>query len=316
MGRIGDRCRTAVATPAPDVTRVSRGRILPFSCCREFLETHPIVSVMRISAPDIHKAILHLDAHVTRTTLAATETTRHPQPDAGSVADDDDDDAVWDIFDRTDSRAKTSSRCFECHTGYIFTDEHNGYDVCGSCGLVQTRRTVNISPEYVKGVTDPPRNRAHGIRGVPKWLVKRVECAGDDRRVEFYMDDLEHMNQYTHLGTDEMKQCERWLQEWAGGHFGREVRLAAAVLYPTLMGVFMTQEDARRRVRTVVQRIQTEDCAGQTRPTWSMGGMHMDVCPRDVVPEPTFACADCGARQHSRKAARYHCSHAGPYAAM
>jgi len=259
--------------------RKEDGRVLPLSSCIEYLRTHPFVTLFRLDARDLHAAVVHLDA---LTSL----------PDACPVDDG--------------ARVVTAmSGCFECN-GYVMTDEHNGYEVCSECGLVQTLRTINVTPEYRAGVDPntlpPPHRQARGIRGVPDWVVHSIA----PRPETSYMNDLQHMNTYAHLSYDDLVECNRRLKRWRGGHFAPELRVAACLLHRLLRDRFLEESDVRRRVRTVVQQSGTVVVDGVMRPAWSMGMERMPVV-HDVAPPPEFACPTCGHMEHTRKGATFHC---------
>jgi hypothetical protein len=228
-------------------------------------------------------------------------------------------DDPFSPFVDADAREPTTGlaarTCVECKSGYLFIDHVNGYEVCEQCGLIQTRGTLNVTPEFVKGVDDLPRKRRRGIQGVPHWMVQQLSCAGDEERPATFMDDLEHMNTYVNLVTDDLHTCERWLQGWTTGHIARDTRIAAALLYPALRDRFIDESEVRRCVRTVVQHAGTERRDdGRMVPTWRMTGDSLSVCPTNMGPKPTHPCPDCGALQHSRRSALYHCRHAAKFA--
>lgn len=244
----------------------------------------------------LHSAILHLDQHLSTSSIVSTE-------DMRKAPENDDTSGVPNQKKEETCR---KGGCFECG-GYVLVDEHNGYDVCSKCGLVQTRRTINITPEYNAGVdvdTLPPSHkRAKGIPGVPKWLIQSLEPP----RETSYMEELHHMNCFVNMPFDELVQCNRILCAWNGGHFASDVKVAACMLHRLLRDQFIEETDVRRRMRTLMQNVDTERVeGGGIRPTWSMSRKPMPVIER-VGPAPEFPCPTCGHMEHTRKGARFHC---------
>ena len=308
MGRLADRCRRASTEAAPVTTG---GRMLPFSCCRDFLTSHLLVTTFRLSATEVHDAIVQLDIFLHTRDTPSLPTSLGEDEDFSQNNPDD----IWGVFEQANGRVGCAQQlCIECSSTSLFLDHVNAYMVCGECGMVQTRGTINVIPEFVKAVDDLPRKRRRGIQGVPNWMVQQLACAGDDDRPATYMDDLEHMNASVNLVTDDLHMCERWLQRWSSSYLSRDLRVAAALLYPALRGRFLKEDEVRRCVRTVVQHAGTEERDGRIVPSWRMTGGTLSMCPTDMAPQPTHPCPDCGVLQHCRKSARYHCRHATKFA--
>lgn len=318
MGRISDRLHRATIQERrtdDSTTTPSDGaqRMLPYSCCREFLTSHSLVTTFRMNASEVYDAIVHLDSSLNGASkaISLSSTTE----DTVQEELDDFEESVWEVFDRPRTNvAKHTSHCIECKSVRIFLDDRNGCEVCEDCGIVQTRGSLNITPEFVKEVDDLPRKRRRGIQGVSHWIAQQLYTMGDAKRNPTYMDDLEHMNAYVNLCIEDLRLCERRLQQWSSGHVSRDMKIAAVLLYPSLQERFMTVGDVRRCVRTIVQHAGTEERKGRHVPTWHMSGASLSECPRDVVPPPTHPCVDCGVLHYSKKAARYHCKHANKYA--
>lgn len=279
MSRLAKRIRTATESTDPSLHEATDARVLPYSCCSEFIAAHPFVTMFHISPMDIHDAVIHLDTFLVR--MLSTRT----------------------INEDVDVR-----RCFECKLGSIVVDDRNGYEVCAECGLVQTRGNINIVPEFVHGVdeSDLPRKRTWGVRGVPQWMVQKTFTERDANVPRTYMDELEQMNAYMHLTLDDLSLCERWLQQWSGGHYAPLVRVSAAMMYTVLRDKFIRESDVRLCHRKLKQYAGTKIQNGRMVPTWSLGWNKLPVV-KDVVPTATFECPTCGAMEHTRKGARYHC---------
>lgn len=261
-------------------------RVLPLSSCIQFLNGHPFVQLFRLDANVLHSAIVHLDNYLTESATTSSS--------AGTSQ-------VQEVSDG-ETKAAPTGGCFECH-GYLLVDEHNGCEVCSKCGLVQTRRGINITPEYNAGVDvntlQPLHKRAKGIQGVPKWMVQSMQ-----EHETSYMEELHHMNAFTNIALDDLAECNRILKRWSGGHFSSDVRVAACLLHHLLRDRFIDESDVRRRVRTITQQSGTEIVNG--RPTWFMSMERMPVIDR-IGPAPQFACPTCGHMEHTRKGATFHC---------
>lgn len=269
--------------------------MLPYSCIHDVLAAHPFVARFGMSAREVYNALVHLDAALHRRAPAtAVDETRV----AGAREED----------------GATVRRCGECAVGHLLVDEHNGCEVCSECGLVQSRASINICPEFIKrndGGGRPHRGgRVNPATTIPFWIVRRAYASTDEVQQAAYMDDLEHMNAYVHVAPDELTRCEQTLRRWDAGHFARDVRIAAALLHVVLRDRFMTEADMRRRMRTLVQYSGTETvdrATGSMVPTWSFGSERLPEVRDVVAAAPTFACARCGALEHTQKGARYHC---------
>lgn len=269
----------------------SATRVLPLSSCIQFLNNHPFVTMFRLDANVLHTAIVHLDSHITQS-----------RSDCGGRVESADPPS-------TGTKRAPVGGCFECH-GYLLLDEHNGYEVCNKCGLIQTRRGINVTPEYNAGVDvdtlQPMHKRAKGVQGVPKWMVQALHPTPEPS----YMEELHHMNAFTNIGIDELTTCNNVLKAWSGGHFSSDVRVAACLLHHLLRDRFTDENDVRRRVRTITQQSGTENVNGVMRPTWSMTRERMPVIDR-IGEAPRFACPTCGHMEHTRKGATFHCKGTG-----
>ena len=272
MSSLRDRLRrvqTTTTTTSQITPSSSTSRELPHNSCIQFLRDHPITMSFRLDADAVHSAIVHLDKF---------------------ISDGSHDREVAECKGGI-TRARS---CFEC-SGYLLVDEHNGFNVCSDCGLVQTRDCINVMPEYNGGVDvnslPPLQKRARGIHGVSKWMVQSL---AQEHETSF-LDELNHMNQFTNLALDDILSYNRILGKWSGGHFTSNVRIAACLLRDLLKDRFPDGEDVRRRRNTV-----TVDEKGQIR---HKGMPNIDR----VGPVPTFPCPDCGVMTHTRRGATVHC---------
>ena len=264
-----DRVRAATA---PVVAQTEPVRLLPFDCCAEFLEDHPLVEGLRMSVPDLHTALISLDAH-----LEAEERARRQREE------------------RTNPPPDPRDRCIDCGAPCILLNATGGVYVCDACGVEQTRRSINVTPEFVTPAVMPARKRPKTIPGVPNWLVERTRVEGSDEPQHAshdYMEDLEHFNHYIGLSYEQLQECNHNLQRWTGGRCAHYVRVVAAMLHPLIRDQFLDDGTVRRSVNSFRQHVDGR-CA---LPTVS-----------DPTPAPRFECLSCGAMQHNARAARFHC---------
>ena len=100
--------------------------MVPYDCIREYLETHPMIQSLGVSARDVHSAL---------TVLADTFVVTEPEPPPSA-------------------RPEKRVRCTDCSSVNVILDEHEGVNVCDDCGVVQTRRSINVVHEYVAPVAE------------------------------------------------------------------------------------------------------------------------------------------------------------------
>lgn len=199
----------------------SSGRILPYDCCSEYLESHPMIQAYRLSSRDIHSALVHIDKLVTKSITTT--------PD--------------------DSVSSYVERCIEC-SGIMELSARDGHMVCSECGLIPHNHSINVVREYDAPVKndDPVKQRGpRGVRGVPTWMVQKNACSSD--HVHSYMDDLAHYNHYTGLSTDTLTDCNTLLTRWTGGHFSREQRIVTALIYHVIQSQILEETDVRSCIR-------------------------------------------------------------------
>lgn len=240
--RLGAATRSVQGAPAASV--------LPYECVRDYLEAHPLVAHRPVDARAVHAALVALDAR-------AQAPVQGPAP-------------------------RRAADCVECGAGYVVLDAAGGQHVCSACGLVQTRRTGNVAPEYVAPAPFVPRKRARddGADALPGYLFLR---ARDPEYVA--LDELTELNAWVHLPDDDVRACARTFTAWEGSGHTRLAKMVACLLHPLLRAQFPSESDVRARVR---QRASLP-------------------CVADPTPSPTFPCARCGALHYSKKEARFHC---------
>ena len=250
-------------TPHPS----QQSTLIPYDCIRDFLEEHRVVQLFAMSTRDLHSALLYVDSHYK------------------ALSEETEDETTTQAF------PKRAYDCTECSAGYLFVDAHNGCYVCGNCGVIPHRSSINVEREWVDDVPDrhlaPRHKRTRYIPGVPKWMVDKLSS---DPRMAYEhstFSEMENMNGYMNLSSDMLHTAHRNFLRWTENGYNRDVKMAACMFHTILQSQFLSDTQVRGMVRQRRSIPQVED------PT----------------PKPTFPCR-CGTLQYSRKAARYHaCRH-------
>ena len=266
--RLGVRLKRDRAQSSVSNRRADTSVLLPFDVTRDYLESHALVRAMCLDAKDVFTALLNIE-HVER----SHESTRTTAPTTAFV------NAV--------TAPPPRRCCIECASYDVTTNAREGHDVCESCGLVQTRMTINIVPEYTGPTTDEERARRDPFRighNIPRWLVVK-NAAPLKKKAESvsYLNELEHWNIYVNLSYQDLRACNALLCAWGSGGFPRTIRIAAALLRSQ---VHIPREG---ELRTLIR-----------------DGARMNVV-KDPVPAPAFKCSKCGMQTHTFKDARFHC---------
>ena len=201
-------------------------RLLPFDCVADYLDSHPLVQGLGLHVPDLHTALL-LDERV--------EATARANERASTEA----------AHRRSDPR----QRCIDCNAPDVVLSTTDGVYVCDACGVVQSRRTINVTPEYVAPAVLPARKRPRTIPGVPTWMVRSMHS--DEDRPQNHMEDLEHLNHYVRLSHEQLEECNVTLNRWTGGRFSPNVRLVAVLLHPRIRDQFLDGNSVRRSLQTM-----------------------------------------------------------------
>ena len=186
---------------------------------------------------------------------------------------------LWANFGlRTKVESKsTFHKCVECQ-GYIELDSKEGVWVCSICGLIQHHGTVNITPEFVAAPVVEP---AH--------LDKALQSDGTREVGINYWNDLEHWNmctlKHSNKTLETLHLVIKRIDKTDHGRFSKDVKVAAALLYPGIKDCFVKEEV----VRNVIQK----------------GGTINEIFQN--VPTGKFDCAICAAKCQTRKESQYHC---------
>lgn len=238
--------------------------LFPLSIVERYLLTHPIVTGLALLPCDVHAALL--DVH---TRINGRLSTEGEEKRRGN---------------------RSPRRCIECRQGYVEVDSHEGQEVCSHCGLVQTRHSINIEPEYnaPPDVSRNKRPRQQHIPGVPVRLVQSLASSvvrDPSHRRSVLWGELEHWNAHTHLSPDQLRFLDALLKEWTGGAHSKDVRVAAALLYLPLRTKFPDELDVRNDVHSHRQLTEI----------------------RTTVPPAEFSCRTCNAKCFRKKDARFHC---------
>ena len=167
------------------------------------------------------------------------------------------------------------------YTGPSILDARNGCYLCPSCGAVLSG-SCNVVPEFNKAPELDYRNISDHIHGVTKTVVNM-----QTRSETSFLDDLEDLNKFAKLTTEEWKSANSMMLKipWSHGTPVR-ARLFAVLLEPRL------QELDEQTFRTNIRTWKTND---EVDPT--------PKPPNDV----RFKCTECGVPCFTTKEAKYHC---------
>lgn len=258
MSSLKERLKSAHARQEEKTSPI----LLPLSTVRDYLSRHVIVCALHLNPSDVHAAVLEVHRRYCDMQCSMEVKTQTPQ--------------------------RPQRMCFECHDGYIVLDAREGQEVCSTCGIVQTTRTINVTPEY-QTPADVSRSRTKRIKDVPKWMLNKSLSDVQGFKPSKFWSNLQHYNAYVHLGLDDLTCLDKLLCSWTGGGFSSDTRMAAALLYLPLRSKFPTDDDIRQRVR----------------------GGHTLAVVETVVPEAKHKCETCGEMCHTGKEARFHCRFTG-----
>lgn len=263
MSTLRDRLARATADALPPPSS-EPSTVIPYDCIRDFLEGHRVVQLSKMSTRDLHSAILYVDRN-----LQAPSSTKEVATDAMQPS------------------AKRPYDCMECNAGYLFLDAHSGHYVCGSCGVVPHRGSINVEREWIDDVPDdqlaPRHKRTKYIPGVPKWMVDKLSSNPRLAYERSTHSEMETMNGYVNLSPDMLDAAHRNFLRWTDNGYNRDVKMAACMFHTILRSQFLSDAEVRGMVRQRRSIPQVED------PT----------------PKPAFPCR-CGVLHHSKKAARFH----------
>ena len=235
--------------------------VVPIDCIRDFLAAHPLSTLTTVES--LHSAIVRLESMKAVCEMESTQYSEH----------------------RSSTRPHD---CVECNEAYVVLDHHEGQYVCSKCGVVQSRRTLNVVPERVMdaGECHAPGHH-YRIQGVDKWIVDRYMATNQGNSHQAF-DTMVNLNAHVSLNTDQLNDAHRTFMDWVENGYTRETKIVACMLHPLLRTQFATEG----LIRTHLSKRQPLPQV------------------KDPTPIPMFACVRCGEMQHDRKSARFHCKRA------
>ena len=248
--------------------------LIPLGLVEGYLSSHILVHSLSVSVSDVHSALVEIHRRVLKEEDSAHQTDHPPKSDQTPKSENP---------PKSDHR----SRCFECN-GYLELDAHEGHEVCINCGLVQTRGSINIEPEFMAPPDVNPRGgrRSSILRGVPKNMFYASLSSGGEKNHSQYREELEHFNAYIHLSLDELNYMDRLLGKWTTGGLPRQARVIGALLYIPLKEQF---KYTAKVVRGALSSNTSLTAIEAARPT------------------PQFPCPSCHTMCFTGQSARFHC---------
>ena len=243
----------AVMSP---VEKQQEAPLIPYDTVRDWLETHDVVVATRVDPFDVHACLVDLHTWLQRPQPATVAPVPLPPPPT----------------------------CDACkRTGYL--DERDGAYACQGCGAVLLAN-VNVTREWIDPAQESWHTACHpNVRGVSRPVLESIlaPVVSDpvDRRSKHW-EDLEHWNQFTHVGTDELRRWDRVLRNFGAHSHTSLVCIVACLLYS--------------RMRFDITDVRTRMLRGLP-----LESGHVPV------PEARFPCAACGHRLHRKRDARFHC---------
>lgn len=281
-----------------DPTTQSQQSLIPFSILQSFLQDQPIIQESNVDVRTIHSVLVSMHTHLTappddaRANPGATPASPTFHADGQEDDGQEDDGQGWQAFAPDESPAPPidRTRCSHCDVGRYLLDEHEGMFFCNNCGVVETRRSVNVQPEFQAAPVVGPRQRGRPrlLSGVADWVVARTRAeGGSSTSARDFMEDLEHWNVYTGHGVDVLRGLGRALAEWNDPGHTRLARAVTALLWPLIREQIPDGTDIRDMMRRGVALPEVRD--------------------RDAEARLAFACDECGETVESRRGARFHC---------
>lgn len=260
---------TASSTATEDVSL----SVIPYSMLQGFLESHPLIAESGTDPKIIHSVIVSMHTHI------------FSSLQSDSVA------PVGVQNDLPVSKPRDEDRCRHCDPGICILDEREGVIYCNNCGIVETLRSVNVQPEYnaAPEVGRHQRGRARILSGVSDWVMAKNRPVAESHTVHYreFMEDLEHWNYLLGHSVDVLRGMGRALSDWSDPGHSRLSRAVAALLWPLICNQLPRGQEIRRRLR-----------CGFSLP---------EIHDREEESIPHFACSACGAKETSRRAAKFHC---------
>ena len=176
--------------------------------------------------------------------------------------------------------------CFECKKGYCSLDTKEGVYVCDNCGVVQSMRSINIVPEFVKPA-EVQNFKYKRIRGVSKVVISMANAYSDEKeKYNTFMEDLEHFNAWFKIPEDELQFLNNKLQSISKNTSVSYNGKILGVLFSFVLKDYMVKEAEFKHSIITKKRLP---CI-------------------TAVPEKQFKCKYCDVKCFTMKEARYHCT--------
>ena len=171
-------------------------------------------------------------------------------------------------------------RCINSDCDYIgpkILDTTNGCYLCSSCGAVLSR-SLNITPEFMSAPNIDYRRTGTSLN-----VSQTVQNMCTAQVAPSYFNDLEHMNGFANLTTDQLRYADELMTSipWKRSTTIKS-RLIALLLEPRLMAFDVSE---------FRQNIEKKKINKEINPT----------------PKATHRCIQCNVFCHSVKEAKYHC---------
>jgi len=261
-----------LASSSSDAALVSEAplSVIPYAMLQGFLESHPLVIESGMDPKTIHSVIVSMHTYIFSNS--------QPEPELPSAS-------------TAPPKQRDEDRCRHCTLGVCILDEREGVIFCDNCGIVETLRSVNVQPEYhaAPEVGRHQRGRARILSGVSDWVMAKSRPGVESQTVHYreFMEDLEHWNHLLGHSVDVLRGMARALCDWSDPGHSRISRAVATLLWPLICDQLPQGQEIRRRLRCGVSLPQIHDHEEQSI--------------------PQFSCGQCGAKETSRRAAKFHC---------
>lgn len=240
--------------------------ILPYDLIYEYISTHEVYKYSGTNTRDIYNGInLFLEKSVsTKDDECKTESESTSGKDV----------------------INPNCLCFECKAGYCSLDMKEGVYACDKCGVVQSMRSINIVPEYIKPA-EIGNVKTKKIKGVSKFVVDMVNAYSDEKeKPNPFLEDLKHFNHWFNIPEDELKFLDNKLQT---------ISKNTSVSYNgKILGVLF----AFVLKKSMVKEVDFKSSVVIKKPLPCI----------TAVPEKRFKCKHCDVKCFTMKEARYHCT--------
>jgi hypothetical protein len=246
--------------------------VLPYDLVYEYIKNHESLKYSGTNTRDIYNGInLFLNK-----TLKNEETPENEKKDKGNTEN---------VTKDKSKELSATGFCGECK-GYLLIDSVVGNYVCSSCGLLQNRNSINITPEYSKPAEVEGFNKPQKIRGVNKTVIHIVNASSENvSQPQNIMEDLKHFNAFFNIPQDDLKLLELKFRyqskNTSVSYNGKILGLIFSYIFKDSM---ILEEDFKHKINNGITIKEISGC-----------------------PEPLFSCKNCGSMCFTMKDARYHC---------